>query len=508
MNGAGESWPCSGVSSRIASTTGAAPPGEQPLPCRERGGQLGPGERLPRPEAYAAIRTTRFSAMRVRFAPSPDGGAPHRGRPHGALQLAHGPPRRRRRHARPAHRGHRPRALDARERRADPRRAGVAGARLGRGADLADLALRPPPGGARPSCWRRARLPLHGHRRRRQGLQGAARRRPRLPRRPRRPRAPSACASPTRARASSATSSAATRPSSTSTSTTRSSPAPTAPRSTTSPSPSTTTTPAITHVVRGEDHLSNTPKQLLVYEALGAEPPVFAHLPLLHGPDGKKLSKRHGAASVQELRDAGYLPDGGAQLPRAARLGRRRRRDAHPDRRARQALRHLAASRATRPSSTRSKLRWMNGRYLRELPTDELTRQLERFTGRTGCATPSRSRARRSRPWRTSGRWPASSSTARPTTRRRARSGWGRRRAALADVRAALAQVEPFDVEAIEARAARRRRGARRQAQGRLPARARGARGPRSRRGSSRRWRSWAATSRSPGSTGRIGQTG
>src|SRR5947209_20547867 len=72
----------------------------------------------------------------------------------------------------------------------------------------------------------------------------------------------------------------------------------------------------ITHVVRGEDHLSNTPKQLLVLEAakavgLGGEAPlpVYAHLPLLHGPDGKKLSTRHRAASVQELRDAGYLPD-------------------------------------------------------------------------------------------------------------------------------------------------------------------------------------------------------
>ncbi len=76
----------------------------------------------------------------------------------------------------------------------------------------------------------------------------------------------------------------------------------------------------ITHVVRGEDHLSNTPKQLIVLEAarrstgpIGDPPPsslpVYAHLPLLHGPDGKKLSKRHGAASVQELRDAGYLPE-------------------------------------------------------------------------------------------------------------------------------------------------------------------------------------------------------
>jgi len=64
----------------------------------------------------------------------------------------------------------------------------------------------------------------------------------------------------------------------------------------------------ITHVVRGADHYSNTPKQLLILEALGEEAPIYAHVPLLHGPDGKKLSKRHGAASVQELRDKGYLP--------------------------------------------------------------------------------------------------------------------------------------------------------------------------------------------------------
>ena len=65
----------------------------------------------------------------------------------------------------------------------------------------------------------------------------------------------------------------------------------------------------IDHVVRGEDHLSNTPRQVMILKALDAEPPVYAHLPLLHGPDGKKLSKRHGAASVQELRDRGYLPE-------------------------------------------------------------------------------------------------------------------------------------------------------------------------------------------------------
>ena len=65
----------------------------------------------------------------------------------------------------------------------------------------------------------------------------------------------------------------------------------------------------VTHVVRGADHYSNTPKQMLILQAMGEEAPLYAHVPLLHGPDGKKLSKRHGAASVQELRDRGYLPE-------------------------------------------------------------------------------------------------------------------------------------------------------------------------------------------------------
>lgn len=65
----------------------------------------------------------------------------------------------------------------------------------------------------------------------------------------------------------------------------------------------------ITHVIRGDDHLSNTPRQVMVYEALGAPVPVFAHISMILGADGKKLSKRHGATSVEEFRDAGYLPD-------------------------------------------------------------------------------------------------------------------------------------------------------------------------------------------------------
>ncbi len=65
----------------------------------------------------------------------------------------------------------------------------------------------------------------------------------------------------------------------------------------------------ITHVIRGDDHLSNTPRQIMVYEALGAPVPEFAHISMILGADGKKLSKRHGATSVEEYRDAGYLSD-------------------------------------------------------------------------------------------------------------------------------------------------------------------------------------------------------
>jgi glutamyl-tRNA synthetase len=139
----------------------------------------------------------------------------------------------------------------------------------------------------------------------------------------------------------------------------------------------------ITHVVRGEDHLSNTPKQLLVFEALGAQAPVYAHLPLLHGPDGRKLSKRHGAASVQELRDAGYLPE--AIVNYIALLGAGF--DAEEEYFTREELaQRLALDRISRSPAVfdERKLRHMNGRYLRELPIEELTARLEAFTGRSG----------------------------------------------------------------------------------------------------------------------------
>jgi glutamyl-tRNA synthetase len=137
----------------------------------------------------------------------------------------------------------------------------------------------------------------------------------------------------------------------------------------------------ITEVVRGDDHLSNTPKQLLVLAALGHEPPRYAHLPLLHGPDGKKLSKRHGAASVQELREAGYLPaavrnylallgwgtDDDTTLMSTEELVRRFR------------VEDVGRSAAI---FDEKKLRWLNGRFMRELPLEDYTAAVARRLGR------------------------------------------------------------------------------------------------------------------------------
>ncbi len=78
-------------------------------------------------------------------------------------------------------------------------------------------------------------------------------------------------------------------------------------------------TMGITHVIRGDDHVNNTPRQILIYEALGATPPVFAHVPMILGQDRTRLSKRHGATSVLAYRDAGYLPE--AMVNYLVRLG-------------------------------------------------------------------------------------------------------------------------------------------------------------------------------------------
>jgi glutamyl-tRNA synthetase len=153
----------------------------------------------------------------------------------------------------------------------------------------------------------------------------------------------------------------------------------------------------ITHVVRGEDHLSNTPKQLLVLEAARAvgldrsegrpspSLPVYAHLPLLHGPDGKKLSKRHGAASVQELRDAGYLPE--AVRNYLALLGWGAGDDQTVLSTA-ELIERFTLERVSRNPARfdEVKLRWLNGVWIRELSVEELTVRIARFLRASGHA--------------------------------------------------------------------------------------------------------------------------
>jgi glutamyl-tRNA synthetase len=137
----------------------------------------------------------------------------------------------------------------------------------------------------------------------------------------------------------------------------------------------------VTDVVRGDDHLSNTPKQLLVLAALGFEPPRYAHLPLLHGPDGRKLSKRHGAASVQELREAGYLP--AAVRNYLALLGWGADDDATliatEELIARFRVEDVGKAAAI---FDERKLRWVNGRYMREMASEEYLRVVAGHLGR------------------------------------------------------------------------------------------------------------------------------
>jgi len=137
----------------------------------------------------------------------------------------------------------------------------------------------------------------------------------------------------------------------------------------------------ITHVVRGEDHLSNTPRQILIQQALGSEPPTYAHLPLLHGPDGKKLSKRHGAASVQELRSAGYLPAAVRNYLALLGWGYDESTTFFTTG---ELIERFSLERVSRNPAVfdEQKLAWMNANYLRGLEIDELVRLLEERYGR------------------------------------------------------------------------------------------------------------------------------
>jgi len=142
----------------------------------------------------------------------------------------------------------------------------------------------------------------------------------------------------------------------------------------------------VTHVVRGEDHISNTPRQLLMYEALDWTPPTFAHLSLVLGPDHAPLSKRHGATSVAEFRERGYLAD--ALVNYLALLGWSRGENveimSRVDMASRFDLAHVSHSAAVFDTG---KLAWMNRHYMKAAPAPVLAREALKYLVRAGFIT-------------------------------------------------------------------------------------------------------------------------
>ncbi|HEU5214959.1 MAG TPA: glutamate--tRNA ligase [Gaiellaceae bacterium] len=139
----------------------------------------------------------------------------------------------------------------------------------------------------------------------------------------------------------------------------------------------------ITHVIRGDDHIPNTPGQINILRAIGADVPVYAHVPMIFGMDGKKLSKRHGAQAVEEFRGAGYLPE--TMLNFLALLGWA------PDgettlMRQDELIERFSLERVSSSPSQfdYQKLDWMNGVYLRELQPDDFAHRLLLWLGENG----------------------------------------------------------------------------------------------------------------------------
>ncbi|MGH9734618.1 MAG: glutamate--tRNA ligase [Candidatus Acidiferrales bacterium] len=132
----------------------------------------------------------------------------------------------------------------------------------------------------------------------------------------------------------------------------------------------------ISHIIRGADHLSNTPKQVLIYRALGAEPPIFAHVPLILGPDRTRLSKRHGATSVGSYADEGFLPEAFRNF--LALLGWSAGGDTEYMRTNELVERFsLAGVSRTNAIFDRPKLEWFNTEYLHNLSVEELLPYIE-----------------------------------------------------------------------------------------------------------------------------------
>jgi len=139
----------------------------------------------------------------------------------------------------------------------------------------------------------------------------------------------------------------------------------------------------ITHVIRGADHISNTPKQVLLYRALGAPPPVFAHVPLILGADKKRLSKRHGATDVNMYRAEGFLPEAFRNF--LALLGWSAGGD-EEYLRTKDLLEKFSLEGVSRTNAVfdRPKLEWFNTQYLQKLPIEDLLPEVEKELRRSG----------------------------------------------------------------------------------------------------------------------------
>lgn len=131
----------------------------------------------------------------------------------------------------------------------------------------------------------------------------------------------------------------------------------------------------ITHVIRGDDHINNTPRQINIIRALGKEPPLYAHVPMILGDDGKRLSKRHGAVSVMQFREAGFLPD--AVINYLVRLGWSHGDQEVFSREEMQQLFSLQEVNRAPSSFNTEKLIWLNQYYIKELPAEEVARHLQ-----------------------------------------------------------------------------------------------------------------------------------
>ena len=130
----------------------------------------------------------------------------------------------------------------------------------------------------------------------------------------------------------------------------------------------------ITHVVRGEDHINNTPRQINILEALGAPVPEYAHVSMILGDDGKKLSKRHGAVSVMQYRDDGYLPE--ALLNYLVRLGWSYGDQEIFSKEEMIELFNLDAISSSASAFNTEKLQWLNQHYMKTLPAEEVAKHL------------------------------------------------------------------------------------------------------------------------------------